>query len=98
AQDAHRLDRALHLRSGHASAELRAEDRRRALRDQPAAQHESDGMAALRLVEVVRGEEKRRAAIAEIVEEVPEPLALARIEAGGRLVEEHQRRLVHERA
>ena len=61
-------------------------------------EHEADLVAALGLVEVVRGHEERRAALAQVVEEVPQALALARVDARGRLVEEDELRVVHERA
>jgi hypothetical protein len=87
AQRPHRLDRAPDLDADQALAHLLAQHARRALRDQLAGQHEADLVAALGLVEVVRGDEQRGATLAEVVEEVPHPLPLASIDAGCRLVE-----------
>ena len=49
------------------------------------------------LLEVLRREQHRRAAGDELLDDRPQLGAAARVEAGGRLVEEQHRRAVHER-
>ena len=61
--------------------------------------HDQDGVGeALRLLDVVRRHEDRRALRAQRVDERPELLPHLRVEADGRLVEEHEPRPVDERA
>src|SRR5262249_57020193 len=78
-------------------AQLLAHDPGLAVRDEPALEHEADRVAALRLVEVMGGDEERGAALAERVEEVPQALAVRGIHARRRLVEEDELRLVPRR-
>ena len=66
--------------------------------EQRAAEDERQPVAALRLVHVVRREQHGRALGGEAVDLVPELAPAHRIDAGGRLVEEQQRRLVDRRA
>ena len=54
--------------------------------------------AALRFIHVMRGDENRDAAVAQIVEQIPHLLAMHRIEARRRFIQKKQRRLVHQRA
>ena len=67
-------------------------------RRQLAGLDDGDAVAVLRLVEVVRGDEDGHAALREVADQVPEPPARHRIDAAGRLVEEHDRRLVQDGA
>jgi len=53
---------------------------------------------ALRLLDVVRGHQDRRALCAQRVDERPELLPNLRIEPDGRLVHQNQARAMHERA
>ena len=55
-------------------------------------------MAALRFIEVRRGDEDRQAVGRQVRERVPELAARYRIDAGGRLIEQQDARLWHERA
>ena len=52
----------------------------------------------LRLVHVVGGDDERRPAALQLVEPLPEEVPRLRVEAGGRLVEDDELRLVDERA
>ena len=52
-------------------------------------------MAALGLVHVVRGDQEGQALAGELVDLLPEIAARLRIDAGGRLVEQQQLRLVN---
>ena len=64
---------------------------RGALRDDLRLVHDHEPIAELlRLVHVVRREDERHALLLEAVEAVPERVPRLRVEAGGRLVEEHQ--------
>ena len=66
--------------------------------DQPALPDDADAVAdALDLVEVVRGEEDRRAAVAVLGDDGEELLLHERVQARRRLVEDEQLRLVEER-
>ena len=51
-----------------------------------------------RLVHVVRREDERHAAVAQLAQPVPDEEARRRVEAGRRLVEEEHLRRVHQRA
>ena len=57
----------------------------------------ADLAAALGLVHVVRGDEQRDALGGELEQQIPQLAARDRIDAGGRLVEEDDARLVHQR-
>ncbi len=71
---------------------------RRAQRGEAAGVNERDAMAALSLVEVMRGDEDRHAFLSQHVDEAPELAARQRIDAAGRLIEKENRRLVKNRA
>ena len=58
----------------------------------------ADVRAALRFVHVMRGDEQRHALAREFEEQIPQFAPRHRIDAGGRLVEKENGRLVHERA
>ena len=47
---------------------------------------------AVGLLQVLRGEQQRRAARDQLLDDLPQQLPVARVEAGGRLVHEHHRR------
>ena len=49
------------------------------------------------LLHVVRGEEDRLPVVVQLAEDLPQGDAALRVEAGGRLVEEQDRRAVHDR-
>ena len=67
---------------------------RRPLGDEPAAGEHADAVGeVLRLVEVVRRQQHRRALGAQLAHELPRLAPGRRVEAGRRLVEEQQRRL-----
>ena len=71
---------------------------RGAARDRHAVVDDHDVIGqAVRLLEVLGRHEHRRAATGQAGDEVPHREAPLRVEAGGRLVEEHDRRLGHER-
>ena len=55
-------------------------------------------LAVLRLVQVMRRDEDGHATRGQILDEPPEPAPRERIDASGRLVEKHDRRLVEDRA
>ena len=57
-----------------------------------------DAMAVLRLVQVVRRDQHRHALPRQVADQIPEPPARQRIDAAGRLVEKHDRRLVEDGA
>ena len=65
--------------------------------EQPALAQEQQAVAARRLVHHVARDEQRRAAVGELVEEVPEVAAQHRVEADGGLVEHEHVGLVEER-
>ena len=67
-------------------------------RRQAAGVDDGDAVAVLRFVQVVRGDQHRRAAAGEVVDESPEPPPRQRIDAAGRLVEKDDRRLVQDGA
>ena len=69
---------------------------RRALRQQPSAENVAELVAALGLVHVVRADEHGDAARGELVQLVPEIAPRLRIDAGGRLVQQQQLRLVQQ--
>ena len=71
---------------------------RRADRREPPGVDQRDAMAALRLVQVVRGDEHGDARLRQRVDQPPELPARQRVDAAGRLVEEENRRLVEDRA
>ena len=54
--------------------------------------------ATLGFIHVMGRDEDRDAAVAEVVEQIPDLLAMDRIETGSRFVEKEQRRIVDERA
>ena len=84
-----------HLRAGVLGDELR----RRPGGDRLAVGHDQHRVGeALRLLDVVRRHQDRRAFAAERVDQRPELLAHLRIEPDGRLVEEHEPGPVDERA
>ena len=66
----------------------------RAERGEPAGLDDGDAVAVLGFVQVVGGDEHRDAGARQVVDEPPELPARQRIDAAGRLVEEHDRRLV----
>ena len=70
----------------------------RAERDEPAARDERDGVALLGLVDVLRGHQQRPAVVAQAMQLVPDRGPQHRVDAGGRLVEEQQLRVVDEGA
>ena len=69
-----------------------------AQRDQPAAGDQRDHVALLGLGDVLGGDHERPARVAQAMQLVPDRLADDRVDAGGRLVEEDELRIVHERA
>ena len=71
---------------------------RRRERDQPALGDQRDRVALLGLVDVLGRHQQRPAGVAQAVELVPDAAAEERIDPGGRLVEEEQRRVVDEGA
>ena len=72
---------------------------RRPARDRGALGHDRHGVGeALGLLDVVRRHQDRDALGAQRVDQRPQLLAHLRVEADGRLVEQHEPRLVHERA
>ena len=71
---------------------------RRADRAQRRVQDRHAVAQALRLLEPVRRQEDRRAALAEVVDETVDVPSGDRVETGGRLVEEEQLRGAEERA
>ena len=84
-----------HLAGGVARDQLA----RRALGDDPALVHDDEPVAQLLgLVHVVRGEHQRDAALLEPEQPVPQHVPGLRVEAGGRLVEQHEVGLVDQRA
>src|SRR5262245_30434328 len=77
----------LDVASGDAALELLGA----ALGDDPALVEDRDPIGEMiRLVQVLRGEEDRDAARGETADDLPYVAAGARVEAGGRLVEEDQ--------
>ena len=73
------------------AAGLRLQLGRCALGDQPAAVEQPDHVGELvGLLEVLRGEEDRHAVGEQLADDLPQVAATARVEAGGRLVEEDQ--------
>ena len=75
------------------AADLRLELVRRAAGDHLAVVDHADVVReAVGLFEILRGEQQRGAAGDQILDQVPQQLPVARIEAGGRLVHEHHRR------
>ena len=70
---------------------------RREVGDDPAVTEEQQPVAAGRLVHHVARDEQRRAAVGELVEEVPEVAPEHRIEADRRLVEHEHVGLVEQR-
>src|SRR6185369_6407107 len=63
-------------------------------RDQLAAEDEPQAIAALRLLHVMRGHEDGDPLGGEVVDQFPEAAAADRVDTGGRLVQEDDRRLV----
>src|SRR5467141_800554 len=83
------LEHAAALRGLHAA--------RRALGHQLAGDHESQPVALLGFLEIVRGDEDRGALVGKLVDHGPERAAGDRVDARRRLVEEQHARLVHDR-
>ena len=84
----------VHGRLPHA----RRQRRRRSLGDELAARDDADAVGELLgLLEVLGGEEHGRAVVVQRAHLAPQRRAAARVEAGGRLVEEQHVRPVHER-
>ena len=85
-------------RSSRCSATRRLSSAGGALGDDPAAVDDGDPVGqAVGLLEVLRGEEDRHAvAPTSSVDDLPHRLAAARVEPGGRLVEEDHRRVADE--
>ena len=72
--------------------------RGRAGGEHPARIHQGYAVAALRLVHEMGGDEDRHAVMARKIDQrLPEPVASERIDARGRLVEDQDLRLVHDR-
>ena len=72
---------------------------RRSLRHGAAVRHDRDGVRQpLGLLDVVRRHQDRRPLGAQQVDQRPQLLAHLRVEADGRLVEQHEARLVHQPA
>ena len=72
---------------------------RRALGHDPAlVDHDQPIAELLGLIHVVGGEHQRRALLLQAEQPVPEDVARLRVEAGGRLVEQQDAGVVHERA
>ena len=67
-----------------------------AARDDPAVGDVDDAVAALGLVHVVGGDEHGQPVGGELVDLVPELAPRLRVDAGGRLVEKQELRLVHD--
>src|SRR3989441_3659981 len=70
---------------------------RRALAHQLAGDHESQPVALLGFLEIVRGDEDRGALVGQLVDGGPERAAGDRIHARRRLVQEQHARLMHDR-
>ena len=71
---------------------------RRVERDQPSLGDQGDHVALLGLGDVLGGDQERAAGLSQPVELAPDALADERVDAGGRLVQEHQLGVVDERA
>ena len=71
--------------------------RRRQHGEQPTGGQDGDEVAHRRLADVLRRDDDRRAPAAQVAEVVPEPGAQDRVDAGRRLVEEQQLRVVDQR-
>src|SRR6476619_6129003 len=67
-------------------------------RREAAGMDDRNAMAMLGFVEVMGGDEHRGPALRQIVDEVPELAAGDGVDAAGRLVQEHDRRLVKDGA
>ena len=81
-----------------ACREVLLQVRRRAVGDDLPVEDEGEAVALLGLVHVVRGDQHRHAALGDdLVDEVPEQPAPARIDAAGGFVEEQQLGLVQQR-
>jgi hypothetical protein len=79
--------------------EYRLQLRRRALGDDPAVVDDGDAVAALRLVEVVGGQEERgRLPFADVIEVRPHLGACLRVQADGGFVQEQHARAVEQAA
>ena len=87
-------DRDLEVRIAH----LGLERLRGVLGDQEPVRDDPHAVGELvRLLQVLRGQEDRRAVVVQGLDLLPDRLAADRVEAGGRLVEEEDSRLVDER-
>jgi hypothetical protein len=72
---------------------------RRALGDEAPVVHDGEAVAeALGLVHEMRREQHRLALLQQLLQALPDQVARLRVEAGGRLVEEQQVGVVHQRA
>ena len=81
------------------AADLRLELVGRALGDDPAVVDDDDLVGQqVGLLEVLGGQQQRRPARDEALDDLPHLGAAARVQTGGRLVEEQDRRVGHERA
>ena len=79
-------------------AEARLQLGRRALGDDTATVDDDDVVGeAVGLLEVLRGEEDRRALLGQLLDDLPEVVAALGVETRRRLVEEEHGRVVHER-
>ena len=70
--------------------------RRRVGYHPPVGQHDDPAGQALRLVQVVGGEQDAGPARGEVLDDRPEPPPGLRVQAGGRLVQEQHLRLAHD--
>ena len=82
----------------HLAGEAAAQPVWRVEREQASLVQQRDTVAALGLVEVRRADENRDALLEKLGEQLPELAPRDRIDAGGRLVEQDDARLVDERA
>jgi hypothetical protein len=98
-QPLERLDRdAVERRPDRARADERLDLSRRPVGDDPAAGHQDRPVGVgVRLLEVVRGEEERLAGSGELADRVPERPSGLDVHAHGRLVEDEQIGIAHER-
>ncbi len=84
-----------HAERDHVAGDLPLQLGRGPLGDDAAVVDDRQSVAErVRLLQVVRGEEDGDAALAQAAHLVPDPGTALRVEAGGRLVQEQQRRLV----
>jgi hypothetical protein len=85
-------------RDRHRTASVRGQRRRRVTGDELAPVHDGDAVTQhLRLVHEVRDQHDRRAAVADLADQLPGGVAGAGVQAGGQLVEQHQLRVAEQR-